>query len=75
MPSIFNNGLDEWLLCSEVLLQQENVVHAAPLIICAGRHLALNESGVLHSGSITLPHHLCHCNLVLCIFASLRFGA
>ena len=75
MPSVFNNGLDEWLLHSEVLLQRENAVHAAPLVIRAGRHLALNESGVLHSGSVTLPHRLCHCNPVLRVFVSLRFGA
>jgi len=30
---VFNKHLDKGLLCSEVLLQQEDTLHAAPLVI------------------------------------------
>ena len=69
MPCIFNDGLNEGFFRSEVFLQQEDdLVHAIPLVSHIGRHL-------LHRWNIPLIHGLCGSNAPLLIFVGIRFCA
>ena len=71
MPYIFNKCLNEWFLRIEVLLQCEDVVHAAPLVVCYRWYIWACKNHVLCRCSVLFLSCLCKGDMPLCVFAHL----